>query len=113
LVAEIEARHNELQIEEGGNAAQSFLVNNSSSGETERTCKRFKSKLPMELQIASAQQKSAYIDWWLKEKQQQLEERRLFVQKQVEQQQGERRQQKLLLYIDKCPGSARSGRCKH
>jgi hypothetical protein len=34
LVAEIEARHNELQIEEGGKAAQSFLVNNSSSGET-------------------------------------------------------------------------------
>jgi hypothetical protein len=92
LVAEIEACHDSLQTE-GGKAAQTFLVKDSSCGETERTCKRFKGELPMELQIASTEQKSAYCDWWLQEKQQQLEERRMSVQKQLDQQEGERRQQ--------------------
>jgi hypothetical protein len=95
LVAEIEARHDELQTEEGGKAAQTFLVKDSSCGETEHTCKRFKGELPMELQIASKEQKSAYFEWWLQEKQQQLEERRMSVQKLVEQQEGERRQQQV------------------
>jgi hypothetical protein len=73
LVAEIEACHDSLQTE-GGKAAQAFLVKDSSVGETERTCKRFKGELPVELQIASTEQKSAYFDWRLQEKQQQLEE---------------------------------------
>jgi hypothetical protein len=50
LVAVIEACHNSLQAE-GGKAAQTFLVKDSSCGEIERSPKRFKGKLPMELQI--------------------------------------------------------------
>jgi hypothetical protein len=99
LAAEIEACHNSLQTE-GGKAVQAFLVKDSSVGETERTCKRFKGELPMELQIASTEQKSAYFDWWLQEKQQQLEERRMSVQKQLEQQEDERRQQQPLYRAD-------------
>jgi hypothetical protein len=94
LIAEIEARNDELQTN-GGNATQHFLVTDSSCGEAERSRKRFKGELPMELQIASTEQKIAYFDWWLQEKQQQLEERRMSVQKQVEQQEAERRQQQV------------------
>jgi hypothetical protein len=62
LAAEIEARHDSLQTE-GGKAAQTFLVKDSSCGETERSSKRFKGELLTELQIASTEQKSAYFDW--------------------------------------------------
>jgi hypothetical protein len=79
LAAETEACHDSLQTE-GGKAAQAFIVKDSSFGETDRTCKRFKGELPMELQIASTKQKSAYFEWWLQEKQQLLEERRMYVQ---------------------------------
>jgi hypothetical protein len=92
LAAEIEACHDRLQTE-GGKAAQTFLVKDSCFGETEHTCKRFKGELPMELQIASTEQKSAYLDWWRPEKQQLQEERRMSVQRQMELQEGKKRTQ--------------------
>jgi hypothetical protein len=78
LAAEIEAQHDSLQQEEGGRAAQGFLLNNGAQRST--------SDLPLALQIATAAQKSAYFDFWLQERQQQLEERRLSVQQQMLQQ---------------------------
>jgi len=70
LAAEIEAQHDSLQQLEGGRAAQGFLLNDGAQRST--------SDLPLELQIATAAQKSAYFDLCLLEKQQQLEERRMY-----------------------------------
>lgn len=92
LVEELEARHALLQRSDGGQAAQEFLL---ADDDTEREAKRFKGDLPVELQIASTEQKSAYFELWMHEKQQQLEERRLCVQKQIEQREEERRQRQV------------------
>jgi hypothetical protein len=89
LAEELEARHALLQQSDGGQEAQEFLL---ADDDTEREAKRF---LPVELQIASTEQKSAYFELWMQEKQQQLEERRLCVQKQIEQREGERRQRQV------------------
>jgi hypothetical protein len=60
LVAVIEACHNSLQAE-GGKAAQTFLVKDSSCGEIERSPKRFKGELPMELQICQCRAKKCLL----------------------------------------------------
>ena len=83
LAAEIEARHDTLHQLENGRAAQEFLLGDEAE--------RCQGDLPMELRIASAQQKSAYFDLWLQEKQQQLEERHMLVRQQQLQNEEARR----------------------
>lgn len=84
LVAEIEARHGIYQQLESGQATQEFLMHDTETNETERGAKRFKGDLPVELQIASTEQKRAYFELWLQEQQLQVEERRMCVQKQMD-----------------------------
>ena len=83
LVAEIEARHDSLQQADSGRAVQEFL---SYGDDTEHSAKRFKGNLPVELQVASAERRSAYYNLWLQDRQQQLEERRMRVRQQMQQQ---------------------------
>ena len=69
MVQEIEARHNALASTVEGQHVQEFLVPDAAPSP-----KRFKGELPMELQLASAEQKSSYFDMWLQQQKQQLEE---------------------------------------
>jgi hypothetical protein len=84
LVAEIEARHGIYLQQESGQATQEFLLHDTETDETERSAKRLKGELPVELQIATTEQKCAYFGLWLQEQQLQLEERRMCVQKQMD-----------------------------
>ncbi|KAG5184604.1 hypothetical protein JKP88DRAFT_244615 [Tribonema minus] len=66
LADEIEARHHALQGSDEGQAAQAFMLADSDdSGDGFRTTKRVKSLLPDELQLATAEQQSAYFDGWM------------------------------------------------
>jgi hypothetical protein len=95
LVQEIEARHHTLQQSEGGKALQDFLVED----EQQPSPKRIKGDLPVELQIATLEQKRTYIDMYLQEKQQtmdeRMQERQLQLQRQKEEYAIEKRQRQV------------------
>ncbi|CAN0242911.1 unnamed protein product [Phaeothamnion confervicola] len=71
LVTEIEARHHQLNGTEKGQQLQEFLLAKSDEDAQIATpAKRHQSSLPEELQLATAEQKSAFVDAWLQERQQ-------------------------------------------
>ena len=75
MVQEIEARHHALQTSVEGQATQSFLTPPTPSPQPSLAVV---DSLPVQLQLASVEQKSAYFNLWMQE---QREKQRMLVQK--------------------------------
>ena len=69
LVQEIEARHHSLQGTQSGRAAQEFMLAESAAAtvtvEPVHVLTQYAGSLPVELQLADTQQKSAYFEEWV------------------------------------------------
>jgi len=75
LVTEIEARHHQLNETEDGQQAQEFLLAEADDAQIVPPAKRQHSCLPEELQLATAEQKSVFVDAWLQKNRMELQER--------------------------------------